>query len=133
MRLLTIALSLFLLQHESEAFGPSAVRIQTRQMQGQALYAGTMIESGTVTKEDGDDEEKASKVKDEKAKEKKEKRDLDIEALVEEVSEGKNLLDEGDEEGNISDDLVVDDEELDEQSLLDIDMMQKAIQMAQSR
>ena len=92
-----------------------------------------MIESGTVTKEDGDDEEKASKVKDEKAKEKKEKRDLDIEALVEEVSEGKNLLDEGDEEGNISDDLVVDDEELDEQSLLDIDMMQKAIQMAQSR
>ena len=83
-------------------------------MQGQALYAGTMIESGTVTKEDGDDEEKASKVKDEKAKEKKEKRDLDIEALVEEVSGGKDLLDEGDEEGNISDDLVVDDEELDD-------------------
>ena len=107
MRSLSFFLAFCLLQDQSEAFGPSTLRIQKNQGFGTNLYAGTLIESGDASKEEGVNDD-----------------DIDIKASGSENVSGEEM---------ISDDIVLDEDKLDEQSQLDIEMMQKAIQMAQSR
>jgi hypothetical protein len=67
----------------------------------------------------------------------KESPSLDIDSLVEEAVTTTNtaVVEEEEEEVNgvHNDQIIEDEEELDEQSLMDIDMMKMAIQMAQSR
>jgi len=99
---------LLLLQKQSEAFAPAPLHAIRNHAINQKLHAGTLIDSGdTAAPEEEDDA-------------------LDITALVSEAVNGHS-------DTEISDDQIFADDEMDEQSILDLEMMKKAIQMAHSR
>ncbi len=83
----------------------------------QKFYASTLIDSGDA--------------------EKKDENIVTVEPL-DEVTDANGSTDlesstSTDEDDEISDDMIVDEAELTEQEIMDRDMLQKAIQMAQSR
>lgn len=116
MRSFSFFFTLNLLQFQSEAFGPSGLRIQAKRGLNKILKDGALIDSGSVI--NGDHEDDGSGIT-----------KLNIKALVDEAA-GEDKSSGGQ---IVSDDMVLNEDELDEQSKLDIAMMQKAIQMAQSR
>lgn len=125
-------LVLFLLQEQSHGFAPAAkfgVFNKPSRSSSVTLLAGsTLTGSGDTNKTasvvSGAASATASKKKESKKKEdsKKEKKEESVTVAVKETKEETEIP---------VDELIV--EELDEQTLLDIKMMKKAIQMAQSR
>ena len=109
----------YLLHGRAEAFAPSSRfsvvihdRIHSHPTSSGNFLAGTLIDSGDVTAPNDRQDRKKYKL------------DKNITSVV---AEDKDFSKE------ISEDLILDDETLDEQTILDIDMMQKAIQIARSR
>ena len=142
-----LLLLLTFLQRESAGFGFAPTFTSVRGVRNQAssqsqrIYAGTLIQSGDAPVKEDDDEEDGAIAS---------AGVIDIDALVDKAKEGvvnedgddgDGVVDDADadadaddgEDAGISEDLILEDEELDEQTLLDIEMMQKAIQFAQSR
>jgi len=130
-------LVLFLLQEHSQGFAPAAkfgVFVKHSSSSSATLFAGagtTLIGSGDIANKTSSVVDKvasatAGKKKDSKKKEdsKKEEKDESVTVAVKETKEETEIP---------ADDLIVEADEPDEQTLLDIKMMKKAIKMAQSR
>jgi len=113
-------LVLFLLQDQIQGFAPAKFGAFVRPNSAK-LFAGTLIGSGDLANKTTTVVDKVVANVEDKKKVGKKKAD----------KKGKTL-DKDEDPVVISDDLIVKDDVLDEQTILDIDMMKKAIQLAQS-
>ena len=114
-------LVLFLLQDQIQGFAPAKFGAFVRPNSAK-LFAGTLIGSGDLANKTTTVVDKVVANVEDKKKVGKKKAD----------KKGKTL-DKDEDPVVISDDLIAKDDVLDEQTILDIDMMKKAIQLAQSR